>query len=131
MREDERKLAQDMVNDVFNQFVKDVDAGRKNLNLAEVRKLADGRVYTGSQAKKVGLVDDLGNYHDALAIAAKAGGIEGEPQVKTYGRSRGFYGLFSERASSQLPVGTGMPLPRPLGPGIWLLWESEEALSAE
>ena len=133
MREDERELAQAMVNDVYNQFVKDVDAGRKNLSLADVRKLADGRVYTGNQAKKAGLVDELGNYHDALAIAAKAGGIEGEPRVKTYGRSRGFYGLFSERAlpDGKLPVGMGMPLPRPLGPGIWLLWEGAEALSAE
>lgn len=133
MREDERALMQTMVNDVYDQFVEDVDKGRGNLKRAQVRKLADGRVYTGRQAKKAGLVDELGNYHDALAAAAKAGGIQGEPQVKTYGRSRGLYGLLSERslAGSQFPAGMNVPLPRPLGPGIWLIWEGEQTLEAE
>ena len=52
---------------------------------ADVRKIADGRVLTGEQALAVGLVDELGNYHDALAAAGELGGIEGEPKVKHFG----------------------------------------------
>jgi protease-4 len=47
----------------------------------EVRKLADGRVYTGQEAKAGGLVDELGTFQDAIDAAAKMAGIPGEPKV--------------------------------------------------
>ena len=47
----------------------------------KVRDLADGRVYSGEQAKAVGLVDVLGNMEDAIDLAAKRGGITGMPRV--------------------------------------------------
>ncbi len=128
MREDERALMQALVNEVYGQFVADVAKGRKKLTLEKVKKLADGRVYTGSQAKRAGLVDELGNYHDAIDIAAKEAGIQGEPQIKTYGRPGGLYGLFSERIfiPNQSPLGGAAYLPAPLGPGLWMVWEGNQ-----
>jgi protease-4 len=43
--------------------------------------LADGRIFSGNQAKDLGLIDSLGNLEDAIALAAQMGGIKGEPEV--------------------------------------------------
>lgn len=103
MRPDERALLQSMVQDVYEQFVDAVVAGRPNLTREKVRRLADGRILTGRQAQKAGLVDELGTYYDALGIAAKEGGIEGEPKVKTFGPTGGlFEELFGTRRTAPL-----------------------------
>jgi protease-4 len=47
----------------------------------KVREVADGRIFTGEQAKELGLVDELGDLKDAINAAAKMAGIEGEPKV--------------------------------------------------
>ena len=62
-----------MVDNVHLQFVNAVAAGRK-LPREDVLKIADGRIFTGEQAKALGLVDALGNLEDTVADAAKAGG---------------------------------------------------------
>jgi protease-4 len=54
--------------------------GRK-MSPADVRKIADGRIFTGEQAIKVGLVDELGNLEDAVQVAAKLSGIKEEPVI--------------------------------------------------
>jgi len=97
MREDERKMLKAMLDNIYQQFVRDVAAGRK-LKEADVRKIADGRVLTGEQALKAHLVDELGNYHDAVAAAAKEGGIEGEPNLKVYGGAVGLRQLLGTMA---------------------------------
>jgi len=84
MRPDERELLQAMVKDVHEQFIEAVAKGR-GMGVEQVRKLADGRVMTGRQAKSNGLVDDLGGFRTAIGIAAKLGGIKGEPTVKFMG----------------------------------------------
>lgn len=81
MREDERKLMQAMLDDMYEQFVTAVADGR-GMEKAEVRKLADGRVYTGEQALEAGLIDEIGNFYRAVEIAGELGGIEGEPKIK-------------------------------------------------
>lgn len=77
---EEKAILQSLVDNVHGQFVAAVVKGRK---MAEdkVRELADGRVYSGEQAKGLGLVDVLGNMEDAIDLAAKRGGIKGVPQV--------------------------------------------------
>lgn len=97
MTPEERTYLTAMLQDVYGQFVAAVAEGRK-MPVARVRQLAEGRIYTGNQAKAVGLVDDIGNYYDALKIAGKLGGITGEPRVKTYGESKG---LLSQLAGSE------------------------------
>ena len=51
------------------------------MELAEAQALADGRIFTGRQAKEAKLVDELGNLDDAIQLAADTVGIEGEPKV--------------------------------------------------
>jgi protease IV len=83
LTEAERALWQEMVDQVFGDFVAVVASGR-HLSESEVRELADGRVYTGRQAQEIGLVDRLGNLPDAIERAAELGGIAGEPRLKEY-----------------------------------------------
>lgn len=60
----EKQLLQDLLQNTYESFISDVAQGR-NLDLAKVRKLADGRIYTGTQAKENGLVDAVGTQDDA------------------------------------------------------------------
>lgn len=84
MTPEERTIIQTMVDDMYNQFVEIVAQGRK-LEPDKVRKLADGRIYTGKQAKELGLVDELGNMYDAIDAAAQLAGIQGKPEIKEFG----------------------------------------------
>ncbi|MFQ5809170.1 MAG: signal peptide peptidase SppA, partial [Armatimonadota bacterium] len=78
MTEQERKYWQGMVDDVYEQFVGDVAAGRKDKGLSEsqLRKLADGRVFTGKQALENKLVDELGGLRTAIEAAKTRAGIK-------------------------------------------------------
>jgi len=79
----ERQYLQNLINQMFGQFVNAVAEGRKSLTREEIVKLADGRVYTGEEAVREKLIDDLGNYDAALKATAEMVGIKGEPQVVT------------------------------------------------
>ena len=81
----ERAILQEMVDDLYDQFVAVVAEGRK-MEPDRVRRLADGRIYTGRQAKKLGLVDEMGTQEDAVNAAARLAGIVGKPAVHEYGR---------------------------------------------
>jgi len=80
MTEEERQLLQDIIDNIHNQFIRDVALGRGR-TVEEIEPLADGRVFTGEQAKENGLVDRLGNFQDALDRAAELAGIEGKPVI--------------------------------------------------
>jgi len=80
MTPEERKIIQDVLDDVHSQFIKAVAEGR-NIKVEEVRRLADGRIFTGKKAKDLGLVDELGNLEDAIRLAGEISGIKGEPRV--------------------------------------------------
>ena len=80
MTEQDKKYFQGVVEDSYDQFLNAVAKERK-LPIDKLKKFADGRVFTGAQALKLGLVDTLGSFEDAIKIAAKLGGIKGEPVV--------------------------------------------------
>ena len=80
LTDEEKVYFQSLINNMYNQFVATVASSRK-MKDEDVRKLADGRVYTGQQAKADGLVDELGTYQDALDAAARIAGIQGEPKI--------------------------------------------------
>lgn len=82
LTEAERAYFQRLIDGLYNQFVSAVARNRKMTDDV-VRKLADGRVYTGEEAKGLGLIDDLGTLQDAIQAAAKMSGIAGEPKVVT------------------------------------------------
>ena len=75
-----KEILQSLVDNVHSQFVSAVAKGR-GMNEAQVRKLADGRVYSGAQAKELGLVDQFGTLDDAIEFAAKRVGLEENPIV--------------------------------------------------
>ena len=80
MTEDDRAILQGLIDDVHGQFVDSIAAGRK-LDVQKVRALADGRIFTGRQAKELGLVDHLGSLEAAIRRAGELGGIDGKPEV--------------------------------------------------
>lgn len=80
MTQEERELIQGVIDDTHDQFIEAVAEGR-GMEKKKVISIADGRVFTGRQAKKLGLVDELGNMQDAIRITARMAGIKGEPSV--------------------------------------------------
>jgi len=99
----DRKLLQDLVDDVYSQFVEAVAAGRR-MSPEQVRPLADGRVFSGRQAKQLGLVDELGDLDAAIAAAGKLAGIEGTPEVIRETPRRGIWELLDARMANIFPT---------------------------
>jgi len=85
MTPEERQIMQALIDDAYGQFVQAVADGR-GMKVEDVKPLADGRVYSGTQALTNHLVDQLGDSHDAVMLAAKMGGIvtkdDEEPRVR-------------------------------------------------
>lgn len=80
MTADDKQYFQNLMDEVHRQFIAIVEKERK-LNHDSVIAIADGRVFTGEQAYKKHLVDTLGTYEDAIAIAARLVGIKGKPAL--------------------------------------------------
>ena len=87
LTEGEKKYFQGLIDDMYVQFVEAVASGRK-MDLQEVRSLADGRVFTGRDARSRKLIDDIGNFQDAVDLAAKLAGISGKPRLIRLSRQR-------------------------------------------
>jgi len=77
LTERDREMIQKLVSDIQTQFVEAVAQGR-DLPVEKVRGIADGRIVSGSQGVELGLVDQLGNFEDAVELAKSLAGIEGE-----------------------------------------------------
>jgi len=93
----EREMLQSVVDDTYNQFV-EVISRERGLPIEDVIELADGRIFTGNQARDLGLVDVIGNFEDAIQIAAEMGGIEGKPKtIKERVRRVSWWELLTER----------------------------------
>jgi protease-4 len=102
MSDEEQALLQSVMDDVHKQFIEAVAAGR-SLDVADVKALADGRIFTGRQAKDAKLVDELGNLDDAIQLAAEIAGIEGEPKVVEPRRRFSVRELLESRLSLLFP----------------------------
>lgn len=77
MTPEENQMIQQMVDDIYAQFISTVADGRQ-MDIEKVKKIADGRILTGKQAMDLGLVDAMGNYYDALSYAGGRAGLDGE-----------------------------------------------------
>lgn len=80
LSENDRKYFQDIVDNSYMQFLKVVSDNRK-IEIEKLKEYANGRVFTGIQAKEIGLVDSIGTFEDAVRIAGRMAGIEGEPSI--------------------------------------------------
>ncbi len=80
LNEKDKEYFQDIVNDSYDQFLDVVSKSRK-IDKEKLRVYADGRVFTGRQAKDIGLIDSLGTYEDAVKITSRLAGIEGDPVI--------------------------------------------------
>ncbi|MFQ5542961.1 MAG: signal peptide peptidase SppA [Nitrospiria bacterium] len=100
IEKEERALLQNVLDDIHDQFIEAVASGRL-LDVEVVRKFSDGRVFTGRQAKELGLIDELGNLETAIHLAAELAGIEGEPQIVETKERLPFFQLLK----GQLPSG--------------------------
>jgi protease IV len=81
MTPEERRVLQELLDDVHAQFIGAVAAGRK-LDRADVVRFADGRVFSGTQAKTLKMIDELGGLEDAVSAAAKLAGLPTPPNVQ-------------------------------------------------
>ncbi|MGQ9463125.1 MAG: signal peptide peptidase SppA [Candidatus Fervidibacter sp.] len=103
MTPQERVLLQQMLNDVHEQFITDVARGRK-LPIDKVRKIADGRVLTGKQAKAMGLVDELGSLDDAIRDAQRQINLPETAPVWVLERRKGLIErVFGAKLSTPFP----------------------------
>ncbi|MCQ6957994.1 signal peptide peptidase SppA [Mucilaginibacter aquariorum] len=97
---EERAILQNSVNRGYDDFTKAVAKGRGKTQ-AYVNSIGQGRVWTGSQALKIGLVDRLGNINDAVKCAAKKAGVK-DYRIVAYPEQKSFLNKFGEGLSAEV-----------------------------
>lgn len=110
MTPEEKELILGVIMDTYDQFVEAVSKGRR-MDPEQVRKYADGRVFTGRQAKQYGFVDALGTYQDAVDMAGRMTGIGANPPVVKEEEDR-FWNMVTRGMSNLLSKGLELSFPR-------------------
>jgi len=115
MPEEQKAYLQTLIDSTHSQF-KDMISERRNLPPAKVASLSDGKIFIGSQAKKLGLIDRIGTLEVAIAEARKLGGLDEDSWIREYPMKKKtlldfvFPETLSERVSFVSPVRTGFGL---------------------
>ena len=99
MTDHEKMLLQWVIDDVHSQFIEAVAKGR-NLPEADVKAIADGRIFTGRQALQLKLVDQLGDLEDSINVAAELAGIKGKPKVVKKEKKVPFFEYFKDETAA-------------------------------
>jgi protease-4 len=102
MTPEERRVLQTLLDDVHAQFIDAVAQGRK-LDRAEVTKFADGRVFSGVQARDLKMVDALGSLEDAVNAAAKLAGLSVPPAVTRPSKRFSIFDLVRSQLGFRIP----------------------------
>lgn len=101
----EIQTIQSGVNKGYETFTSKVAEGR-GMDISDVKKIAGGRVWSGLQAKELGLVDVLGDFEDAVTLAAESAGVEDDFQLRFYPKQKQFIeqimGKLGQEASIRL-----------------------------
>lgn len=134
MRPDERALLESMVKEVYDQFFNDLTNGRikargkDKVDVEAIRQIADGRIFSGTEAHKLGLVDELGGFEDAVMTAAKLGKLPGgRPQIII---DDGRKPWWETVMSSKLNLGVNLNVAPSLEPGLSLKYIYQPTLSS-
>ena len=118
MNPEERKLLQNVVDDVHQQFVQAVAKGR-GLSVSEVKEIADGRIMTGQQALKLKLIDEIGGLEKTIELLAKKIGVEGRPKVIEEKEKTPFFDWLLQSSLSSRLIETLIPASLPRLQYIW------------
>jgi len=113
MSPEDKAYLQGFLDNIYQQFLSDVAHNRK-IPLAKMKTLAEGRIYTGEEAKQAGLVDEFGNLTDAIERAGRLGGIKGKVKA-VYAKKEGFSFLrllLGQEAEESL-TNLSLPYPEP------------------
>jgi protease-4 len=97
MRPEERAQLQSVIDDLYARFVEVVKAGRTKLTVEQIRALADGRIFSATQAKQAGLVDEIGSLEASLRRARELAGLS-SASIVTYHRPREYTNNYYTRA---------------------------------
>ena len=114
MTPEEKEYMQHLLDNIYQQFISDVARNRK-IPVEKLKSLAEGKVYTGEEAKQVGLVDEFGNLPDAIDRAGKLAGIKGKVEA-VYPEKEGFSLLrllLGEDTEDTLSHLRALPYPEP------------------
>ena len=125
MTAEEQQILQNMVNNSYQGFVKVISDGR-HLSIDQVKKIADGRVYDGRQAKELKLIDGFGYIDDVIGQMKKDEKLKGAEVVR-YSDGMGFGSLFKMKAQSlfgesQEMAGLMKVLSKPNSPRLMYLY---------
>ncbi len=116
----EQEYLHGMAENMLGQFVGSVASGR-NLKVEDVKSIADGKVWTGEQAKTMNLVDEIGDFEDVVKETAKAAGIKGEPTlVRVEKEKHSLTDLLFGDASEIMPSPSKL---MQSNPGFYYLWK--------
>jgi protease IV len=99
MTDHEKQLLQEVIDDVHSQFIEAVSEGR-GLPAADVRAIADGRIFTGRQALALKLVDRLGDLADSIKLAGTLAGIKGKPKIVEKKKKISFLDYLKEESAA-------------------------------
>jgi protease-4 len=119
MTVEERRILQNLLDDVYDQFISAVAEGR-GLEPQAVRAFAEGRIYSGRQALGLKMVDDLGGLEDAIEAAAKMAGLPPKPKV-LYPRRRFSLRELLRNEWGLGPVSRMLPAMQTLGTPLYLM----------
>ena len=129
MTEQDRAIFQGVIDNFYDRFLRVIEQGRPNLEPETIRQLADGRIYSATQAKDHGLVDVIGYLDDAIGLAKKKAGIE-EAQVVMYQRAGGYHpNIYAQGPGGLAPTDWAFPKLDPVSllltggtPAFMYLW---------
>jgi protease-4 len=110
MTEEEQRILHGLLDDIHGQFIQAVARGR-NLSEADVRRFADGRVFSGVQAQSLRMVDQLGSLEDAVNQAAVLAGLPVPPRVIPPRRKLSLFDLLRSSIGFPLPGSVAPLLP--------------------
>jgi protease-4 len=123
MTAEERAQIQAVLDDLHGQFQRVVAAGRPNLDAKQIAALADGRIFSATQAQGLGLVDSVGDLDEAVALARRRAGLT-NARLVTYHRPNEYENNVFTRAA--LMPSLQLELPDPVwrfgGTGFYYLW---------
>ncbi len=108
MSPEERDIFQGVIDQLYQRFLTVIQEGRPNLSPEQIRKLADGRIYTGEQAKEAGLIDTIGYLDDAVELAKKRAKVS-NVRVVTYRRPGEYRNNIYSRLSGEAGAWPTLP----------------------